>query len=153
MYPATVIKVEDQSQYQTTNILGRISTPIFMTGFASDRGTEDIGLWSGTSWYAMYGYTTSFNRYGQSLKQAANVIDNGGSLYCKRVVAPDSQLANLAVYVTIQTFPATAEIRDETTGEVTTPASEARVVLKYNSVSVVCRSNDMDTLANYIEGA
>lgn len=153
MYPATVIKVEDQSQYQTTNILGRISTPIFMTGFASDRGTEEVGLWAGTSWYAMYGYTTSFSKYGQALKQAANVIDNGGSLYCKRVVAPDSQLANLAVYVTIQTFPATEAIVDEETGEVTTPASEARVVLKYNSVSVVCKSNDMDTLANYIEGA
>jgi len=47
--------------------------------------------------YKLYGKDISFARHGQPLLQAANIVDNGGNLLVKRVVANDSTLANIAV--------------------------------------------------------
>lgn len=152
MYPSTTIKIIDKSQYNRTVDADNSSAPIAMAGFACDRGTEDFGLWNNNDWHKMYGYTTNFKKYGQALKQAAMVIDNGGQLYCKRVVAPDAQLANLGVYVHVQCFPATAAVTNDD-NEVTTPAKPARVVLKYNTVSVQTNQNDVERVASLIEGA
>ena len=102
MYPSTTIEIVDQSQYQRISTVAPNYAPTFLAAFAADRGTEDLTLFqTSDSWHDMYGDDISFKKYGQALKQAAMIIDNGGKLYSRRVVATDATLPNLAVYVKI----------------------------------------------------
>ena len=102
MYPQTLIKIIDNSYYEDKQINSSVRIPTAMQAFASDRGTEDLELFIGEDFYKMYGRNTDFATYGQALKQVSGMIDNGGQVFCKRVVAPDATLSNLGVYVHIQ---------------------------------------------------
>jgi hypothetical protein len=73
------------------------NAPLFGGVFTSDIGPEDWTTVSGTDFFDLYGNSISFAKHGQPLLQAAAMIQNGAKLYCKRVVAPDSTLANLGV--------------------------------------------------------
>jgi hypothetical protein len=72
-----------------------------MMGFTSDKGSEDYQLYAGKSFAKQVG-DISFVRHGQPLLQAARVINAGGKVFGKRVVAPDSKLANLGVVAKVQ---------------------------------------------------
>lgn len=155
MYPSTTVQIVDQSQTQKIRVISPDSAPTFMVGFASDRGTEDFVFYNDSeAWHKMYGYSVNFRKYGQALAQAAMIMDNGGKTFSKRVVAPDAKLANLAVYATVVPVRGHTTTTDAGEGEepvtTTVPAS---VSITFNSVSVECASNDMETLASYIEGA
>lgn len=102
MYPQCLIKIIDNSYYDDKIINSSVRIPTAMQAFASDRGTEDLELFIGEDFYKMYGYNTDFATYGQALKQVSGMIDNGGQVFCKRVVAPDATLSNLGIYVHIQ---------------------------------------------------
>ena len=97
MIPTTIFEVIDNSKSvevkaQTT------PKPLFLTVISSDKGPEDLRIVdSADMFYKLYGKDISFARHGQPLLQAANIVDNGGSLLVKRVVADDSALANIAV--------------------------------------------------------
>lgn len=97
MYPDTIFNWHDQSeilrQEQTVVV---DDAPLFMQVFSADKGTEDLVEISGDDFTAMYG-TMSFMRHGQSAIQAKRIIDAGGRLYAKRVVAKDSTLANVVL--------------------------------------------------------
>lgn len=97
MYPDTIFNWNDQSeiirQEQTVVV---DDAPLFMQVFSADKGTEDLVEISGDDFTAMYG-TMSFSRHGQSAIQAKRIIDAGGKLYAKRVVAKDSTLANVVL--------------------------------------------------------
>ena len=97
MYPDTIYNWHDQSeiirQEETVTV---DDSPLFMQVFSADKGTEDLVEISGNDFTAMYG-TMSFSRHGQSAIQAKRIIDAGGKLYAKRVVAKDSTLANLVL--------------------------------------------------------
>lgn len=94
MYPATIFNWHDQSQIQTASTSTVIdNSPLLMQVFSADKGTEDLIEISGTDFDAMYG-TMSFTKHGQSAIQAKAIIDAGGRLYAKRVVANDATLAN-----------------------------------------------------------
>lgn len=101
MYPDTIFNWHDQSEIfkseQTTVI---DDSPLFMQVFSADKGTEDFVEISGDDFTAMYG-TMSYTRHGQSAIQAKRIIDAGGRLYAKRVVAKDSTLANLVLCANI----------------------------------------------------
>lgn len=101
MYPDTIFNWHDQSEIfkseQTTVI---DDSPLFMQVFSADKGTEDLVEISGDDFSAMYG-TMSYTRHGQSAIQAKRIIDAGGRLYAKRVVAKDSTLANLVLCANI----------------------------------------------------
>ena len=101
MHPGTIFNWHDNSAIQiptTSNV--EDGTPLFMQVFSCDKGTEDLIEISGEDFDAMYG-TMDFFRYGQSAIQAKNIIDHGGKLYAKRVVAEDSTLANSVLVATV----------------------------------------------------
>ena len=96
MRPGTIFNWIDQSGISRA-ITETPVMPLMLTAFSSDKGPEDIQIVSGEDFYRLYGYDISFTRHGQPLLQAANIINNGGELMCKRVVAPDATLANAGV--------------------------------------------------------
>lgn len=92
----TKIILEDQSYIPSLEVASAITRPIVFAGFTSDKGTEEYTKWQGDDFFDQYG-EISFARHGQPLLQAANVINNGGIVYAKRVVDPTSRLAMLGV--------------------------------------------------------
>lgn len=101
MYPATLFNWHDLSEIGAKTTSDAIdNSPLLMQVFSADKGTEDLIEIKGKDFDAMYG-TMSFTRHGQSAIQAKAIIDAGGKLYAKRVVAPDSKLANLVLVANI----------------------------------------------------
>lgn len=139
MYPTTLIKIEDNSQYQATVRSEIGSTVTAMQGFASERGTEDFVMLRGSAWYSMFGTDLDFKKYGQALQQAAKMIDAGATVYSKRVVAPDAKLSNVGIYAKVQ--------------KVAQPGDNFSVKISYHAVSVECQSNNMDRLSSLFEAA
>ena len=92
----TKIILEDQSYIPSLNVADSTTRPIVFAGFTSDKGTEEYTKWQGEDFFDQYG-EISFAHHGQPLLQAANVINNGGIVYAKRVVDPTSRLAMLGV--------------------------------------------------------
>ena len=77
--------------------------------------TEILKKKSLKDFYDMYGKTLSFARHGQALLQAGNIIDSGGELLCKRVVAEDATLSNMVLSIELTTV--TKQDRDKDTDE------------------------------------
>lgn len=98
--PGVNIIIDDQSQINPVNLIteDEVDRPIFMVVSSADKGPEE---WKkkvfGQDFYDYYGKTPSFKKHGQPLIQAANIIDAGGYVTFKRVVARDATLANLGV--------------------------------------------------------
>lgn len=101
-YPGSIFELVDQSQYEPIPIQETSIKPLFMTAFTSDKGPEDFRVVEGEDFFKLYGDNISFEKHGQPLLQAANIINAGGRLFAKRVVdTANSSLANLCVYATI----------------------------------------------------
>ncbi len=96
MRPDTIFDWIDQSNILRvpTNL---VTAPYYLCCSSTQRGPEDIREIVGTDFYKLYGSEISFAKHGQPLVQAAHVIDNGGRLMFKRLVAKDATLANLTV--------------------------------------------------------
>lgn len=103
-YPRTIIDIVDNSQTPEITI-NQQAIPLVMTAFASPKGTEDLVTISGNEFYSNYinSIGVDFKRYGQALLQAEAVINAGGKLLAKRVVAEDATLANLSVVAKVTT--------------------------------------------------
>jgi hypothetical protein len=103
MYPGTIFNWHDNSGIETTaTSVSNDSAPLLMQVFSADKGTEDLIEISGSDFDAMYG-TMNFARHGQSAIQAKNIINAGGRLLAKRVVASDSTLANIVLIANVTT--------------------------------------------------
>lgn len=101
MYPATIFNWHDLSEINVGSNPDSIDdSPLFFQVFSSDKGTEDLIEISGKNFDSMYG-PMSFTKHGQSAIQAKNIIDAGGRLLAKRVVAEDSTLANLILIANV----------------------------------------------------
>ena len=111
MYPATIFNWHDNSEINTQNPnqTADDNAPLFMQVFASDKGIEDFIEISGSDFNKMYG-TMNFDKYGQAAIQAQAIIDAGGKLFAKRVVAPDSEIANVIVLATVSIDGSKAKI-------------------------------------------
>ena len=96
-YPGTVDNWIDQSGIQAQQTTEVSPRPLMLTAAAFDRGPENITLVYGADFYKLFGYYIDFDKYGQAAIQAANIINNGGELMLKRVVAEDATLANIVV--------------------------------------------------------
>lgn len=94
--PETVFEWEDKSSIKDA-VTEQIITPVFMTAFASPKGTENTGFYTSENFYKEFGSDINFEKYGQAFLQAERTIRAGGKLLCKRVVAEDSTLANIAI--------------------------------------------------------
>lgn len=99
MIPGTFFEWDDRSEIITPEINTVRTMPMFATVITADKGEEGWTLLSGQDWFDMYAVNNSvdFSRHGQPLLQAAMAINAGAQLLCKRVVADDACLANLAV--------------------------------------------------------
>ena len=165
MYVGTIFIIDDQSDIPSLTIANTIDKPIEMIGFTSDKGTEDYAYVEGNAFFSQYGNSISFARHGQPLLQAANAINSGARLFCKRVVAQDSTLANngLVAYVETQNVQKTDEdgnllYLDATTGQETTepegddgandPIMISKAHVSYNLISLAAtESNDLNIVA------
>ena len=104
MYPATIFNWYDNSAITIPEVATEIDdAPLFMQVFSADKGTEDLIEISGSDFDAMYG-TMYFDKHGQSAIQAKNIINAGGRLYAKRVVAENSTLANVVATAKITRY-------------------------------------------------
>ena len=166
MYVGTIFIIDDQSDIPSLTIANTIDKPIEMIGFTSDKGTEDYAYVEGDAFFKQYGNSISFARHGQPLLQAANAINSGARLFCKRVVAQDSTLANngLVAYVETQNVQRTDEdgnllYYDADRGVETTsptdheglpndPVVDSKVHVSYNLKSLAAtESNDLTIVA------
>ena len=104
-YPATRFQLIDNSDINQIAVPEEdaVDRPIYFCVFSSDKGPEDYqNTVMGQTFYDLYG-TPSFARHGQPLIQASAAINSGARLFCKRVVAEDAKLANVAVYAIVDT--------------------------------------------------
>lgn len=161
-YPATIDKWYDQSGIapEAATVLNR---PLFLTAAAFDRGPEKIMRTYGNDFYKLYGNSMNFAKYGQAAIQAANIINNGGELLIKRVVAKDATLANAVIVAHVtpsQAQKTDANGRplylDPTSGQETITAGENyekvminTAVLRYDVITVAGKQ----TLAEVVEAA
>ena len=99
-YPHTAFHLYDNSQITPINDV-TISRPNYLIAFSADKGPENITMNTLDNFHKRYGDNISFAKHGQPLLQAAVAIDNGGIVYCKRIVADDAKLANIAVFATV----------------------------------------------------
>ena len=138
MIPGTFFEWDDQSEIVNPEISSVRTMPLFATVLTADKGKEDWTKLYGQDWFDMYAINDSvdFTRHGQPLLQAAMSINAGAELLCKRVVADDAALANLAVIAK----PVTANVQktdsegnplytDASTGKETTTADGNRPIM------------------------
>lgn len=102
MYPGTMVNWYDQSASRESNVDNIDNSQLFFQVSSFDRGPEDLRVLSGKSFYDLYGSRMNFARHGQPALQAANIIDGGGQLLVKRVVAEDALLANVVAVASVQ---------------------------------------------------
>ena len=114
MYPATIVEWVDESQIVAPEIENVRVMPLYCTVITADKGTEEWMRLSGQDWFDMYtvGNYVDFNKHGQALLQAANSIQAGAELLCKRVCAEDAYLANVAIIATVTTTETQAQDED-----------------------------------------
>lgn len=101
MYPTSIFEIIDNSNTPAVASAESIQ-PLFMLGFSSEKGPEDLRIVKADTFNKLYGDDISFVKHGQPLLQAANIIKNGGTLLAKRVVADDATLANIAVIAKVK---------------------------------------------------
>lgn len=96
---------EDLSQIPDIPVdieIDTIDRPIYMTVITSDKGPEE---WQhrvfGQQFYNLYGYP-NFQKHGQASIQAGQIIESGGKLTVRRVVAQDSKLANIVLFAKLE---------------------------------------------------
>lgn len=165
MYPTSIFEIIDDSNTPAVSTTESVQ-PLFMLGFSSEKGPEDLRIVKADTFNKLYGDDISFAKHGQPLLQAANIIKNGGTLLAKRVVADDATLANIAIIakvksVEVQKVNAKGELlyTDSTTHEETTKESgntpimittakityEAKSVSNAKELATVVTTIDKDT--------
>ncbi len=102
-YPGTIDNWIDQSGIKSQPTAEKTPNPLLLTAAAFDRGPEKITRVVGQNFYKLFGYFIDFEKYGQAAIQAANIINNGGELLIKRVVAKDATLANIVIVAKVST--------------------------------------------------
>lgn len=132
--------------------------PLFWFVFSSDKGTEEMTDLTSDDFYKMYGDTADFFKYGQPLIEAHRVLDAGARILGKRLVAPDSTLANIIISaevteVTENKYDADGNqlyINDhgEETKEITaTAATVTKASIKYSTDTVANAKSENEVLA------
>lgn len=162
MYPSTTFIIEDQSYIDDLQITEQYPSPVFAQFFTSDKGPEEMGEYFGDE-FKIFG-TPNFARHGQPLIQAQRLINNGATVLAKRVVAPDSTLANTVILASVKTVSEhkTNEegypiYTDAETGEITTSSTSASGAnnepvmnnscnISYSSKSIKGNANDIVNL-------
>ena len=149
MYPSTTFIIEDRSQIPDLQISEQYPSPLFAQFFTSDKGPEEIGEYYGEEFKKTYG-EPNFARHGQPLLQAQRLINNGARVLAKRIVAPDSTLANIVVLAKVKTV---SSQKTNTEGEplYKTPDGEETTVADGNE-AIVTKKCHIEYELQTIEG-
>ena len=121
---------------------------LFMIASSFDKGPEEMTRVSGDTFYSLYGTDIRFSRHGQIAIEAAAIIDAGGELLVKRIVADDATLDNIVFLATLSS--STTQATDDegnllyldSEGNQTTTETEEIVVdststsIKWSAVSI-----------------
>lgn len=99
--PGNEFIIQDRSG-QYTPVTENLVSPLQLMVSSFDKGPEDIREISGDDFYKLYGQDISYARHGQPAIQAANIINNGGRLCIKRIVADDATLANIILLAEVK---------------------------------------------------
>ena len=102
MYAGTKVNWHEvlmENQQTPTN---NESLPLFLCAFSADKGSEKITDLVYKDFKAMYGNNADFFKYGQPLIQAHAILNAGGRVLGKRLVADDSKLANIIVTAKVE---------------------------------------------------
>jgi hypothetical protein len=95
MYPGTQFNWYDESFISNeTPVTVADDAPLFMAVSSFDKGPENFIEVGGQEFNQLFG-TMNFFKHGQNALQLQNIINAGGRLLVKRVVASDSKLANI----------------------------------------------------------
>lgn len=138
MYPGTIINPwHDQSAISTRTIEQVDNIPLYAHVSSFDRGPEDLRVVSGQLFYDLYGSKMNFSKHGQPALQAANIIDGGGQILIKRLVAKDALLANVIFVATVTSVTTAAKDTESTETAVslqylTTGIDDPAATTKYN---------------------
>lgn len=92
----------DQTFSTTPEVVDSVDRPLFLAMFSSNKGPTGWRKIHGEDFFKTYGADISFEKHGQPLLQAANIITNGGELLCNRLVADDSTVANTIILATVK---------------------------------------------------
>ena len=140
MYPGTIVNWYDQSEFPQENTIAEVdNSPLFMVVSSFDKGPEELMEVSGEDFNSLFG-TMYFDKHGQNAIQAQRIINAGGRLLVKRVVAEDSTLANIVFTATVTAAEEQKVDEDgnkiylDENGEETTTESENPVMVKTASV-------------------
>ena len=128
MYAGTEFNLIDQTGTNAVTPITELDMrPLSFVFFTSGKGPETLTRVYGEDFYKLYGSNLSFKKHGQGLLQAARIIDAGGELLVKRIVATDAKLSNIILVakvtdVTVQKKNLAGELLyiDATTGLETT---------------------------------
>jgi hypothetical protein len=103
MYAGTQINWYDNSSISTGSVDIPETDPTvrYLILTSSEKGPEELTTESGDTWLDLYGRNPSFEKHGQPLIQAHNIINAGGVCVTKRLVADDAALSNVAVVATV----------------------------------------------------
>lgn len=112
MYAGTKINLHEVLQKRRQVTIADESIPLFLCVFSSDKGTEEITNFTKDEFVSMYGSTADFFKYGQPLIQAHAIVNAGGRILAKRIVADDAHLANVVVFANV-----TQEAKDKKTAD------------------------------------
>ena len=99
--PSTTVTWYDRSAPSQATPEVVDNSPLFLVFSSFDRGPEDLRVVQGSDFFSLYGTKMNFARHGQPAIQAANIINGGGKILCKRLVAKDAMLANSIATATI----------------------------------------------------
>lgn len=116
MYPGTLFEWHNMSTNVKNKPIAVDNSPLFFTISSFDKGPEDLREVKGTEFYSLYGTKMKFASHGQPALQAANIIDHGGRLLIKRLVANDAYLANLIGVATVSSDIHALKTEDEVNG-------------------------------------
>ena len=148
MYPSTTFIIEDRSAITDVTVDEQVNAPLFMQVFSSNKGPEELGIYYGDE-FKIFG-DPNFARHGQPLLQAQRLINNGARVLAKRVVAPDSTLANLVVCAKVKSVQK-QKVDEEGNPLYKTPEGEETTTPEGNEAIMVkkCQiSYDLQTIAN-----
>lgn len=167
-YPSTTITYVDNTIVQPVPASSTLDDkPILMTVSASNKGWENFRVIEG-NYVNQYG-DISFAKYGQTQTQIKRILDAGGAVWHKRVVAPDATLAHFALKVTLSKeetqktnadgalLYTDADGNETTVSENNTPIMLTSAKLKFGTVGITDAAklkecgNDVKELAEAIK--
>lgn len=156
MYPSTTFIIEDRSAIEGLPMDEQVNAPLFAQFFSSDKGPEEMGVYYGDE-FEIFGQP-NFARHGQPLLQAQRLINNGARVLAKRVVAPDSTLANLIICAKMRNVESqkvnddgeplyqTPEGEETTESEGNTPIMINKCNIVYDLQTITENHNDIEDL-------